>query len=135
MVIKYQGKIIWYMMMKYFAPIDRKEIDTFLKRETKNSSFSNVWAANAISFFNNHISKVLIHLTFKCFRQRAVKTYTALFFFPPLHWNLDIHGRIILRWRKKGYEKRNLKRELLCTSDGAFFVDEKEELSISFFSF
>ena len=48
-------------MMKYFAHIDRKEIDTFLKRETKNASFLNVWAANAISFFNNHISKALIH--------------------------------------------------------------------------
>ena len=48
-------------MMKYFAHIDRKEIDTFLKRKTKNSSFLDVWDANAISFFNNHISKALIH--------------------------------------------------------------------------
>ena len=48
-------------MMKYFAHIDRKEIDTFLKREQRTQVFLNVWAANAISFFNNHISKALIH--------------------------------------------------------------------------
>ena len=54
--------------MKLFAHIDRKEIDIFQKRETKNSNFLNVWAANAISFFKQSYFKPLLFIKlFKVF--------------------------------------------------------------------